>query len=402
MPTADTPTLAEAARAALAAATPSVVRIGRAPGRGCGIVVADGHVLTNAHNLRDRTTEVTFADGRVRAGPRRRPSTPTATSSCSRSTPPARPRSPWADDAGGARRRGVRGRPHRRRRRPHHPRHGQRRRAQLPRPAGSPHHRQPRAHRAAGPRLLRQPGGRRRRDGCSPSTPPGWPTASTWRIPADAELRARVDALVRGESVHRLVLGVGLAPADVARQLRASVGLADREGLLVRSVAPDSPAERRRRQDRRPDHPGRRRRRHDRRRPPRRPRRRARDAAVARRSTSSEAPTSSTSTRRLQRPERRSGSRPSEPQASSRTADRRELLLLRLVAAGGEAAAGLADAADALHERGPGLLGLGVEALELLDAPVAQHDRQRGSGRGGCRSRRCPPWRWPWRGPRSP
>jgi serine protease Do len=63
-------------------------------------------------------------------------------------------------------------------------------------------------------------------------------------LPADADLRTRVDALVRGESVHRLVLGVGLAPADVARQLRASVGLADREGLLVRSVAPDSPAER--------------------------------------------------------------------------------------------------------------------------------------------------------------
>jgi S1-C subfamily serine protease len=63
-------------------------------------------------------------------------------------------------------------------------------------------------------------------------------------LPADDELRARVDALVRGESVHRLVLGVGLAPADVARQLRASVGLADREGLLVRSVAPDSPADR--------------------------------------------------------------------------------------------------------------------------------------------------------------
>ena len=68
MATADTPTLAEAARAALAAATPSVVRIGRAPGRGCGIVVADGRVLTNAHNLRDRTTEVAFADGRAEQG----------------------------------------------------------------------------------------------------------------------------------------------------------------------------------------------------------------------------------------------------------------------------------------------------------------------------------------------
>ena len=57
--------LAEAARTVLATAGPSVVRIGRGGGRGCGIVVADGFVLTNAHNLRDRTTEVTFADGRA-------------------------------------------------------------------------------------------------------------------------------------------------------------------------------------------------------------------------------------------------------------------------------------------------------------------------------------------------
>ena len=33
-------TIGEAARAALASAGPSVVRIGRAPGRGCGVVVA--------------------------------------------------------------------------------------------------------------------------------------------------------------------------------------------------------------------------------------------------------------------------------------------------------------------------------------------------------------------------
>ena len=47
---------------------------------------------------------------------------------------------------------------------------------------------------------------------------------------------------MRGESVHRLVLGVGLAPAEVARQLRASVGLAEQPGLLVRTVEPGSPA----------------------------------------------------------------------------------------------------------------------------------------------------------------
>ena len=65
MPTTSPTTLREAARAALAATDRSVVRIGRAPGRGCGVVVGDGFVLTNAHNLRDRTTEVTFADGRA-------------------------------------------------------------------------------------------------------------------------------------------------------------------------------------------------------------------------------------------------------------------------------------------------------------------------------------------------
>ena len=50
------------------AVAPAVVRIGRHGGRGCGVVVADGLVATNAHNLRDRTTEVTFADGRVTQG----------------------------------------------------------------------------------------------------------------------------------------------------------------------------------------------------------------------------------------------------------------------------------------------------------------------------------------------
>ncbi|MEP7041195.1 MAG: PDZ domain-containing protein, partial [Chloroflexota bacterium] len=37
-------------------------------------------------------------------------------------------------------------------------------------------------------------------------------------------------------------LGVGLAPAHVARQLRRAVGLDERDGLLVRDVEEDSPA----------------------------------------------------------------------------------------------------------------------------------------------------------------
>ncbi len=61
-------------------------------------------------------------------------------------------------------------------------------------------------------------------------------------IAADAALRDRVAALGRGESPTRRRLGVGLAPAHVARQLRRAVGLPERDGLLVREVEDDSPA----------------------------------------------------------------------------------------------------------------------------------------------------------------
>ena len=61
-------------------------------------------------------------------------------------------------------------------------------------------------------------------------------------IPADESLRTRVDALARGESPKRRRLGVGVAPAHVAKGLRRVVGLPDAEGLLVRQVEEDSPA----------------------------------------------------------------------------------------------------------------------------------------------------------------
>lgn len=60
---------------------------------------------------------------------------------------------------------------------------------------------------------------------------------------ATAELRDRVEALSRGESPSRRRLGVALAPPHAARRLRAAVGLAPRDGLLVRDVAEGSPAE---------------------------------------------------------------------------------------------------------------------------------------------------------------
>jgi S1-C subfamily serine protease len=61
-------------------------------------------------------------------------------------------------------------------------------------------------------------------------------------LPADAALRRRVEALARGEGGERPRLGVALAPPRVARRLRAAVGLAERDGLLVRAVVDGSPA----------------------------------------------------------------------------------------------------------------------------------------------------------------
>ena len=61
-------------------------------------------------------------------------------------------------------------------------------------------------------------------------------------LPADAALRSRVDALERGETAGRPLLGVALAPPRAARRMREAVGLPPRDGLLVRAVLEDSPA----------------------------------------------------------------------------------------------------------------------------------------------------------------
>jgi S1-C subfamily serine protease len=63
-------------------------------------------------------------------------------------------------------------------------------------------------------------------------------------IPADETLRARIDALGRGESAAPPRLGIAIAPGHVARKMRRAVGLPDVDGLLIREVAEDSPAAR--------------------------------------------------------------------------------------------------------------------------------------------------------------
>ena len=76
-------------------AGPSIVGIGRGT-RGSGVVIADGKVLTNAHNLRGDEVTVTFADGRRTRGTVAGWSTATAISRSSTSTRPARRRSTGA------------------------------------------------------------------------------------------------------------------------------------------------------------------------------------------------------------------------------------------------------------------------------------------------------------------
>ena len=234
--------LAEAARTVLATAGPSVVRIGRGGGRGCGIVVANGFVLTNAHNLRDRTTEVTFADGRAAQASVVATDVDGDLVLVAVDTDGA-PALAWADGdpqvgtlayavartaAGGTRLtvgmlssvdgafRGPRGR----------------------RVGGTLEHTAPLARGSSGSPIVDDEGHLL-----------GLNTARLGQgfyvaLPADADLRTRVDALLRGESPARRTLGIGLVPAEVAARLRASVGLPPRTGLLVRSVDPAGPAAR--------------------------------------------------------------------------------------------------------------------------------------------------------------
>src|SRR5690348_18046244 len=53
---------------AAGATGPAVVGLGRGWSTGSGVVVAQGRVITNAHNLRHDETTVTFADGRQATG----------------------------------------------------------------------------------------------------------------------------------------------------------------------------------------------------------------------------------------------------------------------------------------------------------------------------------------------
>ena len=61
-------------------------------------------------------------------------------------------------------------------------------------------------------------------------------------IPSGDHLTQTVDRLREGEASTRVRLGVGVAPNDVVRKLRRSVGLEEVDGLLIRYAEENSPA----------------------------------------------------------------------------------------------------------------------------------------------------------------
>ena len=221
----------------------SVVGIGQRWGVGSGIVLADGRVLTNAHNVRGDQVTVTFADGRTAEGTVAGKDIDGDLAVIDVDTGGA-PALPWADGA--------------------------------PASLGTP------VFALANPggrglrvtfgfvsgvdRSFRGPRGRRITGSLEHTSPllpgsSGGPVVNAagellgintnrlgegfyLAIPADGTLRERAEALGRGEFATPPRLGVAIAPGHVARRLRRAVGLPDREGLLVREVTEDSPAAR--------------------------------------------------------------------------------------------------------------------------------------------------------------
>jgi len=223
-------------------AGPSVVGIGQRWGVGSGVVLGEGRVLTNAHNVRGNHVTVTFADGRTAEGNVAGTDVDGDLAVVEVDTGQV-PALPWATDAPAV---GT-------------PVFG------LANPGG-------RGLRVTfgfvsgidrsfrGPRGVRITGSLEHTAPLLPGSS-GGPVLNAagqllgintnrlgegfyLAIPADETLRGRIDALARGESVQPPQLGIAIAPGHVARRLRRAVGLPEADGLLIREVAEDSPAAR--------------------------------------------------------------------------------------------------------------------------------------------------------------
>ena len=251
-------TLQDTIAGAAEAVGPSVVGLGRGWGHGSGVVIADGQVLTSAHNLRRDETTVTFADGRREAGTVAGVDSDLDLAVLSVDTGDA-PAVRWepasgadtADAAGGAQTSAALG-------------------IGVPVVAlANPGGRGLRATLgfvSSGGRSFRGPRGRRIRGAIEHTAPlprgsSGGPLVDAGgnllginslrldgglilAVPADAAVRERILLLARGEAAEPHRLGVAIAPPRVARRLRSAVGLPERAGLLVRGVQDGGPADR--------------------------------------------------------------------------------------------------------------------------------------------------------------
>jgi len=253
-------TLQDAIAGAAERVGPSVVGLGRGWGHGSGAVIADGHVLTSAHNLRRDEVTVVFSDGRREAATVAGLDTDNDLAVLAVDTGDA-PAIAWepqggtsaGEDTGDVRAQAAGGElgigaPV----------------VALANPGG-------RGLRAtlgfvsSGGRSFRGPRGRRIRGAIEHTAPlprgsSGGPLVDPdgnllginslrldggliLAVPAGAAVKERMLGLTRGEAVSPHRLGVAVAPPRVARRLRSAVGLPERDGLLVRAVEDGSPGE---------------------------------------------------------------------------------------------------------------------------------------------------------------
>jgi len=221
----------------------SVVGIGQRWGAGSGIVLGEGRVLTNAHNVRGDEVTVTFAGGRTAQGTVVARDIDSDVAVIDTDTSGASVL-PWADGTAASIGMPV---------------------FALSNPGG-------RGLRvtfgfvSGVDRAFRGPRGRRI-TGSVEHTAPLLPGSSGGPIvnaagqllgintnrlgegfylamPADEALRGRIEALGRGEFTTTPQLGVALAPGHMARRMRRAVGLPELDGLLIRDVVDGSPAKR--------------------------------------------------------------------------------------------------------------------------------------------------------------
>jgi len=222
---------------------PSVVGLGRGWGLGSGVVIADGRVLTNAHNLRRDQVAVSFAGGR-RATADIAAADPDLDLAVLEVDTDGAPAVAWEPgDAPGI------GAPV----------------VALANPGGRGL-RATLGFVASEGRSFRGPRGRRIGGAIEHTAPlprgsSGGPLVDVegrllglnalrldggliLAVPATAAVKERTSGLARGEAPSSPRLGVAIAPPRAARRMRRAVGLPERDGLLVRAVEEGSPAAR--------------------------------------------------------------------------------------------------------------------------------------------------------------